>query len=94
MVVVTCARCSAVLSRYRKPSEKVCLTCADIITTRSIEHAENPTDTTGGRDVSAYTLRWSGLEWSTIAHRLDLSTPGAANRAANRYAQRNELRLP
>ncbi len=46
------------------------------------------------RDHAAFALRWHGYEWDTIQRRLGMVSVSSATRAAGRYANRNDLRLP
>jgi len=89
----SCARCNARLSRYRKSSDKHCLTCWTIITDESIRRSQILADPTNKHQHS-FILRWRGMEWHSIQQRLNFTSPGAAQRAAQHYARKHELRLP
>jgi hypothetical protein len=88
-----CARCGARLSQYRKPSDKHCSPCERTITDESIRRSLISPDPTN-KHQHAFILRWRGMEWASIQHRLNLTSPGAAQRAAQHYARKHELKLP
>jgi len=80
------------MSRYARPSERVCAPCDRRMVTLSQQHAfeMHAID----RDHAAFSLRWHGYEWDTIQRRLGMVSVSSATRAAARYANRNDLRLP
>jgi uncharacterized Zn finger protein (UPF0148 family) len=88
-----CQDCGAVLSRYRKPRETVCAPCERKRIDRSLEHAYTE-PARASRTYRAFSLRWRGDDWDSIAEKAEYPTANAAQSAAREYAKKNRLVLP
>jgi hypothetical protein len=88
-----CVDCDAVLSKYRKPREVTCAPCERIRIDRSLDHAyDEPAK--ASRPYRAFSLRWRGDEWDTIAEKAEYPSSNAAQSAAREYAKKNRYVLP
>lgn len=92
-VVAECKRCGAHLSKYRKPREKTCAPCHNRIIEDSVQHAHEPRRESE-RNQEAFSLRWRGYEWHTIATMLQYPSEQASQAAARDYAKRKGYVLP
>ena len=93
MTKTTCLDCGAVLSRYRKPRETVCAPCERERIDQSLKHSyAEPAKVT--RPYRAFSLRWRGDDWDSIADKAEYPSGNAAQSAAREYAKKNRLVLP